>query len=223
MRTRRARRPFETERRKVATRAILDAMGGARSLWPMDPDEFRRHAHELVDWMADYLRDVGTLPVTPAVAPRRHPPQRFPPLRPHDGEPFDGAVRGLPRADRAGDDPLEPPRLVRLLPRQQQPAVDPGRDAHRDHGRAVHVVGDLARGHRAGAGDDGLAAADARAARGVRRRHPGHRLDRDAGGAADGAGAGDRRRARATQGMDALARRSRCTPRARRTRRWTRR
>ena len=25
----------------------------------MTPEEFRQHAHELVDWMADYLRDVG--------------------------------------------------------------------------------------------------------------------------------------------------------------------
>ncbi|HET9039304.1 MAG TPA: pyridoxal-dependent decarboxylase [Gemmatimonadales bacterium] len=54
----------------------------------MQPDEFRRHAHELVDWMADYLRDVGTLPITPAVTPgdiRRQIPAA-PPL---DGEPFD--------------------------------------------------------------------------------------------------------------------------------------
>ena len=54
----------------------------------MHPDEFRRHAHVLVDWMADYLRDVGSLPVTPAVAPgdiRRQIPTA-PPL---DGEPFD--------------------------------------------------------------------------------------------------------------------------------------
>jgi aromatic-L-amino-acid decarboxylase len=54
----------------------------------MHPDEFRRHAHALVDWMADYLRDVGTLPITPAVAPgdiRRQVPDA-PPL---DGEPFE--------------------------------------------------------------------------------------------------------------------------------------
>jgi aromatic-L-amino-acid decarboxylase len=54
----------------------------------MHPDEFRRHAHLLVDWMADYLRDVGTLPVTPAVTPgdiRRQVPDA-PPL---DPEPFD--------------------------------------------------------------------------------------------------------------------------------------
>ena len=44
----------------------------------MHPDEFRRHAHELVDWMADYMTRVGELPVTPPVAPgdiRRHPPR----------------------------------------------------------------------------------------------------------------------------------------------------
>ena len=54
----------------------------------MHPDDFRRHAHALVDWMADYLRDVGTLPVTPAVAPgdiRR----RIPGAPPIDPEPFD--------------------------------------------------------------------------------------------------------------------------------------
>ncbi|HET8836560.1 MAG TPA: pyridoxal-dependent decarboxylase [Gemmatimonadales bacterium] len=54
----------------------------------MHPDEFRRHAHVLVDWMADYLRDVGSLPVTPEVAPgdiRRQVPEE-PPL---DPEPFE--------------------------------------------------------------------------------------------------------------------------------------
>lgn len=35
----------------------------------MHPDDFRRHAHQLVDWMADYFRDVAELPVTPAVEP----------------------------------------------------------------------------------------------------------------------------------------------------------
>src|SRR6266540_3622190 len=66
----------------------LDSGSRARSLWRMHPDDFRRHAHALVDWMADYLRDVGTLPFTPAVSPgdiRRQLPDT-PPL---DGEPFD--------------------------------------------------------------------------------------------------------------------------------------
>ena len=47
----------------------------------MSPDEFRRHAHELVDWMADYLADALPYRVVPDVAPGeiagalpRHPP-----------------------------------------------------------------------------------------------------------------------------------------------------
>ncbi len=53
----------------------------------MQPDEFRRHAHQLVDWMADYFRDVGQLPVTPEVQPgdvRR----QLPTSPPEQGEPF---------------------------------------------------------------------------------------------------------------------------------------
>jgi aromatic-L-amino-acid decarboxylase len=54
----------------------------------MHPDEFRRHGHQLVDWMADYFARVGDLPVTPAVLPgdiRR----RLPTDPPAAGEPFD--------------------------------------------------------------------------------------------------------------------------------------
>ncbi len=53
----------------------------------MHPEEFRRHGHDLVDWMADYLSGVGDLPVTPAVRPgdiRR----RLPASPPAEGEPF---------------------------------------------------------------------------------------------------------------------------------------
>ena len=41
----------------------------------MEISEFRRAGHELVDWMADYLRDVERLPVTARRAARRHPPR----------------------------------------------------------------------------------------------------------------------------------------------------
>jgi len=62
----------------------------------MHPDDFRRHAHTLVDWMADYLRDVGSLPVTPAVTPgdiRRQVPDT-PPL---DPEPFEALLEDFQR------------------------------------------------------------------------------------------------------------------------------
>jgi aromatic-L-amino-acid decarboxylase len=35
----------------------------------MPPEEFRRAAHEVVDWIATYLSEVGSYPVLPAVAP----------------------------------------------------------------------------------------------------------------------------------------------------------
>ena len=46
----------------------------------MEISEFRRAGHELVDWMADYLKDVERLPITPDVKPgdirRSLPPPR---------------------------------------------------------------------------------------------------------------------------------------------------
>ena len=36
---------------------------------PMGPDEFRRHAHELVDWMADYMASVEHYPVMSRASP----------------------------------------------------------------------------------------------------------------------------------------------------------
>jgi aromatic-L-amino-acid decarboxylase len=53
----------------------------------MQPDEFRRHAHELVDWMADYLDGVSKLPVTPGVEPGDIA-RLLPSSPPERGEPF---------------------------------------------------------------------------------------------------------------------------------------
>jgi aromatic-L-amino-acid/L-tryptophan decarboxylase len=53
----------------------------------MHPDEFRRHGHELVDWMADYLSRVAELPVTPPVRPGEIR-GRLPTTPPVEGEPF---------------------------------------------------------------------------------------------------------------------------------------
>ena len=54
----------------------------------MLPDEFRRHGHQLIDWMADYMRDVGDLPVTPHVQPGEIL-GRLPSRPPAEGEPFE--------------------------------------------------------------------------------------------------------------------------------------
>ncbi len=53
----------------------------------MDPDAFRRHGHEIVDWLADYLRDIEQQRIVPDITPgtlRRSLPGRAP----EAGEPF---------------------------------------------------------------------------------------------------------------------------------------
>jgi aromatic-L-amino-acid/L-tryptophan decarboxylase len=62
----------------------------------MNSDDFRRHGHELVDWMADYMRDVGTLPVTPAVRPG-DVLRQLPASPPEKGEPFESLLRDFTR------------------------------------------------------------------------------------------------------------------------------
>lgn len=54
----------------------------------LDPEEFRRQAHQLADWMADYLRDVKDLPVVPKVGPGDIR-AALPAAAPETGEPFD--------------------------------------------------------------------------------------------------------------------------------------
>src|SRR4051794_23577969 len=60
----------------------------------MTPDEFRRHGHEVVEWVASYLERVGELPITPAAAPG-DVRARIAPSCPEEGEPFDALMRDL--------------------------------------------------------------------------------------------------------------------------------
>lgn len=53
----------------------------------MEIDEFRSHAHDLVDWMADYLEGVRELPVKSQVQPGDIL-QHLPEQPPDEGEPF---------------------------------------------------------------------------------------------------------------------------------------
>jgi aromatic-L-amino-acid decarboxylase len=54
----------------------------------MHPDEFRRHAHQLVDWMADYFENAGDLPITSEVKPGQVR-SRLPRAAPEQGEAFE--------------------------------------------------------------------------------------------------------------------------------------
>jgi aromatic-L-amino-acid decarboxylase len=60
----------------------------------MTPDEFRRHGHTLVEWVAQYMERVGELPVQSPVEPGDIR-GRLPDAAPEDPEPFEALVRDL--------------------------------------------------------------------------------------------------------------------------------
>jgi aromatic-L-amino-acid decarboxylase len=60
----------------------------------MTPEEFRRHGHRLVDWLAAYMERVGELPIRSRVAPGEIL-ARLPPSAPEEGEPFEAIMADL--------------------------------------------------------------------------------------------------------------------------------
>ncbi len=86
----------------------------------MHPDEFRRHAHALVDWMADYLRDVGTRRVMPDVTPgaiRRALPE----APPESPEPFERIAADFERLILPGMAHWNHPGWFGYFPANQSP------------------------------------------------------------------------------------------------------
>lgn len=62
----------------------------------MTPEEFRRHGHAVVDWIADYQTRVETLPVLSQVSPGTIA-GALPPSPPEHGEPFDALLADVDR------------------------------------------------------------------------------------------------------------------------------
>ncbi len=60
----------------------------------MTPDEFRRHGHEVVEWVAGYMERVKDLPIASAVKPGEIR-ARLPDAAPEDPEPFSALMRDL--------------------------------------------------------------------------------------------------------------------------------
>ncbi|HEX8393124.1 MAG TPA: pyridoxal-dependent decarboxylase [Longimicrobium sp.] len=67
-------------------------MSSTREYGDMPAEEFRRHAHQVVDWMADYLAGVGEYPVLAQVRPGEVA-ARLPASAPDAGEPVDDILR----------------------------------------------------------------------------------------------------------------------------------
>ncbi|HVF19266.1 MAG TPA: pyridoxal-dependent decarboxylase [Mycobacteriales bacterium] len=66
------------------------------SSFHMTPEEFRRHAHEAVDWVADYLGRIESFPVLSTVAPGDIR-AALPGAPPQHGEPFSALLADLDR------------------------------------------------------------------------------------------------------------------------------
>ena len=50
-------------------RKALDKAQQPKATGDMDTEAFRHYGHEVVDWMADYLSNVGSYPVLARTAP----------------------------------------------------------------------------------------------------------------------------------------------------------
>ena len=86
----------------------------------MNPGDFRAHAHELVDWMADYLEGVERLPVKPDVQPGTVLKQ-LPLAPPDDGEPFSAVFRDFREIILPGMTHWQHPSFFAYFPANSSP------------------------------------------------------------------------------------------------------
>lgn len=86
----------------------------------MTPDEFRKHAHELVEWMAAYLENVEKYPVKSQVKPgeifNKIPGE--PPLKP---EPFSGFIKDFEEIIMPGITHWQSPDFFAYFPANTSP------------------------------------------------------------------------------------------------------
>lgn len=85
----------------------------------MTPEEFRRQGHAIIDWIADYRRDVAALPVMAQTAPgdvRR----ALPAAPPTNSEPFSDIMRDLDRVIVPGISHWQHPSFFGYFPANSQ-------------------------------------------------------------------------------------------------------
>lgn len=86
----------------------------------MDIDQFRQHAHDLVDWMADYLTQVEQYPVKAQVQPREIYNQ-LPDQMPMDGEPMEQIMADFERVLMPGMTHWQHPGFHAYFPANSSP------------------------------------------------------------------------------------------------------
>ena len=81
----------------------------------MNTEEFRKHAHELVDWMADYFENVEEYPVLPKVKPGDIIKQ-IPKEAPENAEPFEDIFTDFKKVIVPGMTHWESPNFMAYFP-----------------------------------------------------------------------------------------------------------
>jgi aromatic-L-amino-acid decarboxylase len=86
----------------------------------MKPDEFRKHAHELVEWMAGYMENVETYPVKSSVVPGTIF-SKVPDSPPAHSEPFDFLMRDFDDILMPGITHWQSPNFFAYFPANTSP------------------------------------------------------------------------------------------------------
>jgi aromatic-L-amino-acid decarboxylase len=86
----------------------------------MKPDEFRRHAHELVEWMAGYMENVENFPVKSQVKPGEIF-NKLPDAPPADPEPFEAFMKDFREIIMPGITHWQSPNFYAYFPSNNSP------------------------------------------------------------------------------------------------------
>ncbi|MGD9958798.1 pyridoxal phosphate-dependent decarboxylase family protein [Nocardioides sp.] len=88
----------------------------------MSPEDFRRHGHEVIDWIADYWDTVADQPVLASVKPG-DVAAMLPHEAPEHGESFDAVLADLDRVLMPGITHWQHPRYFAYFPANSSPAA----------------------------------------------------------------------------------------------------
>ena len=88
----------------------------------LTPDEFRRHGHDVIDWIADYWERVDGEPVLSSVAPGEVA-GALPRSAPESGESFETVLSDLDRVLMPGITHWQHPRYFAYFPANSSPAA----------------------------------------------------------------------------------------------------
>ena len=86
----------------------------------MDIDEFRKHGHQLIDWMADYMDTVEKLPVRSQVKPGEIS-NRLKEKPPTNGEPMENIIDDFKTTILPGITHWQHPRFCEYFPANSSP------------------------------------------------------------------------------------------------------